>query len=388
MSNLDQEIERHNTNSLKWDFAKERGRKEDILPLWVADMDFRLPEDILDKLKDIFNQGVFGYSEPLDSYYDALISWNKNHYDLNLDKKHIINGCGVVFSIATLIKALTKENEGILINEPVYYPFRHTILANNRKLVISNLIKDNDNKYYFDFDDIERKIKENNVKLYLLCNPHNPVGRAWDYEELEKIASIAKRNNVFIISDEIHEDFVYEPKKFISIGKVLDKGYAIATAPTKTFNIPGLHTAYTYIPDDDVLSSYKLELDRVGYSQSNLIGIRALEIVYKYGEDWLKEVKEYIYNNYLFLKDYLNKHLPKAKVSPLEATYLVWVDFNEFNVNDTKLRELIEKKANVWLDQGIIFGKAGSGFERFNVATQRSILKKALDAIIDVFKDK
>ena len=208
MSNFDIAPERHNTNSLKWDFAKQRGKNENILPLWVADMDFPLPSSILDKFKDIFNQGIFGYSEPLDSYYDALIAWNKRHYKLDLDRKYIINGCGVVFSIANLIRALTKEGDAVLINEPVYYPFKETILANNRKAIISDLVNE-DNKYHFDYSDIENKIIENNVKIYLLCNPHNPVGRAWDYDELKRIADIATKHNVFVISDEIHEDFVY-----------------------------------------------------------------------------------------------------------------------------------------------------------------------------------
>ena len=384
MSNFDIAPERHNTNSLKWDFAKQRGKNENILPLWVADMDFPLPSSILDKFKDIFNQGIFGYSEPLDSYYDALIAWNKRHYKLDLDRKYIINGCGVVFSISNLIRALTKEGDAVLINEPVYYPFKETILANNRKAIISDLVNE-DNKYHFDYSDIENKIIENNVKIYLLCNPHNPVGRAWDYDELKRIADIATKHNVFVISDEIHEDFVYK-KEFISIGRVMDKGYAIATAPSKTFNIPGLHSAYSYIPDDDLLSKYKAELVKVGYSQSNLVGIKALEIVYNYGDEWLKEVKDYIYNNYLFMKEYLHTNLPKVKVTELEATYLVWVDFRAYNYKDSKLKKLIEDEALVWLDGGVIFGKSGSGFERFNIATQRSVLKEALDRIIAAFR--
>lgn len=381
MNNFDILPERHGTNSLKWDFAKERGKNKDILPLWVADMDFRLPDEILNKFKSIFDQGIFGYSEPLDSYYDAIINWNKRHYDLYLDRKYIINGCGVVFSIANLIRALTKENDAILINEPVYYPFKETILANNRRVAIAELKPNKDNKYYFDYDLIEKKIIEDNVKIYLLCNPHNPVGRAWDRSELEKIAEIAKRHNVFVISDEIHEDFVYN-KKYVSIGKVMDKGYAICTAPSKTFNIPGLHSAYSYIPDDKILNDYKKELVRVGYSQSNIVGIKALEIVYNYGDKWLKDVKEYIYNNYLFMKEYLRINLPLAKVTELEATYLVWVDFSAYNLSDRRLKEIIEDKALVWLDGGIIFGRSGSGFERFNIATTKALLKEALDRII------
>ena len=386
MIDLDKEIDRHNTNSLKWDFAVNRGKNKDILPLWVADMDFELPNIVIDKLKSVLDNKIFGYSEPLDSYYDTIIEWNKKHYNLDLDKRYIVNGCSVVFHIATIIKALTKDSDSIIINEPVYYPFRETIEANGRNLIVSNLKRDINNKYYFDFDDIEKKIKDNNVKLYLLCNPHNPVGRAWKKEELERIVDICNRYNVFIVSDEIHEDFVYGNNTFNSIGNVAKANYAILTAPTKSFNIPGLHTSYAYIPNNKALALFKKELVKAGYSQSNVIGIKALEIVYKYGFEWLSQIKKYIYDNYLFAKEYLESNL-RVKVTELEATYLTWIDFNSYNLETSKLKDLIENKALVWLDQGYIFGGSGNGFVRINIATQRSLLKKALDNIIEVFKE-
>ena len=385
MIDLDKEIDRHNTNSLKWDFAEKKGKNKDILPLWVADMDFNLPDIVIDKLKNVLDNKIFGYSEPFDGYYDAIIDWNKKHYNLNLEKKYIINGCSVTFHIATIIRALTNIGDSVIINQPVYYPYMEIIESNDRKLIVSNLINTN-GRYTLDFIDIEKKIKDNNVKLYLLCNPHNPVGRAWTLDELTKIVEICNKYNVFIVSDEIHSDFVFNNNHFVSIGNVSKSNYAILTAPTKSFNIPGLHTSYAYIPDSKVLSLFKKELVKNGYSQSNVIGIKALEIVYRYGDEWLNEVKKYIYNNYLFLKGYLEEKL-NVKVTELEATYLVWVDFNSYNLEPIKLKRLIEDKANVWLDQGYIFGDAGKGFVRFNIATQRSLLKKALDNIISVFKD-
>ncbi len=381
--NFDEIINRKNTNSLKWDFAKERGKKEGILPFWVADMDFRLTNEILNPLIDKIKEGIFGYSDPKDDYYEALISWYLKHYKINIRKENIIINSSVVSSICSLIRIASKENDAILINEPVYYPFKLSILANKRKAISSDLIIE-EGKYKIDFVDFENKIKNNNIKAYILCNPHNPVGRVWDKDELEKIVSICKKYNVFIISDEIHADFCYE-KEFISIAN-FDTNYAIVSALTKTFNIPGFKIAHAIIPNEIIYDNFKNDLDKIGYSQQSIMGLVASKTAMLYGEEWLSELKDYLWNNILYVDNYLKTYLPKIKLIKPEGTYLIWLDFNEFNLTHKRLSDLIEK-ANLWLDDGIIFGRSGKGYQRINIATPKVNIDLMLKSLYEVFKN-
>ena len=383
MANFDEVINRRNTNSLKWDFYKERGHSDSELPMWVADMDFKLPDNIINPIIDKVKEGIFGYSDPKDDLFDSIINWQFRHNGLKINKEDIIINPSVVFSICTLINILTNEGDSILINEPVYYPFKSSIIDNNRKAINSNLIMDN-NKYVFDFIDFEQKIKDYNVKLFILCNPHNPVGRVWSEEELNKIINICLKNSVYIISDEIHSDFCYH-KRFNSALLFNDK-VIVVTAPTKTFNIPGLKISYTIIKDPLIRTKYYKELDKVGYSQQSIIGMVATKAAYNNGDLWLKELKDYIWDNILHIKEYLDKYLPKIKFIIPEGTYLVWLDFNRYNLSASELKELI-KKANLWFDDGIIFGRSGSGFERINVATTRYNIDIMLNSLYKVFKD-
>lgn len=381
--NFDEIINRKNTNSLKWDFAKERGKKEGVLPFWVADMDFRLTNEILNPLIDKIKEGIFGYSDPKDDYYEALISWYLKHYKINIRKENIIINSSVVSSICSLIRITSKENDAIIINEPVYYPFKLSILANKRKAISSDLIIEEE-KYKIDFVDFENKIKKNNIKAYILCNPHNPVGRVWDKDELEKIVSICKKYNVFIISDEIHADFCYE-KEFISIAN-FDTNYAIVSALTKTFNIPGFKIAHTIIPNEIINNNFKNDLDKIGYSQQSIMGLVASKTAMLYGEEWLSELKDYLWNNILYVDNYLKTYLPKIKLIKPEGTYLIWLDFNEFNLTHKRLSNLIEK-ANLWLDDGIIFGRSGKGYQRINIATPKVNIDLMLKSLYEVFKN-
>ena len=385
MANLDLEIDRKKTDSLKWDFAIEKKKDPNYLPLWVADMDFKLPEEVINPLLERVNHGVFGYTDPKDDYYDAVIYWFKKHYKLDINKNNIIVNPGVVFSICTLIKIITNESDSIIINEPVYYPFKSSIIANKREVVISNLIIKN-GKYVIDYDDFEKKIKDNNVKVYILCNPHNPVGRVWDKEELEIIIDICKRNNVFIISDEIHSDFVFE-KEFYSIKRFNYDNVSIVTGPTKTFNIPGLKISNTIVFNDDIKKLYLEELDRIGYSQQSALGIVSSIAAYKYGDKWLNEVRKYIYDNILYIESFIKDKLPKIKFIKPEGTYLIWLDFRDYNLKLNELEALIDK-SKLWLDSGAIFGKQGAGFQRINVATTRKNINIMLNSLYDVFKSR
>ena len=380
--NFDLEVNRYNTNSLKYDI--KRGRPDGIFPLWVADTDFKSPDFLINALIAKANHGIFGYSEPLDSYFVALKGWYKRHYGVSIDTSKVKLTNGVVFSICQLIRSVTKENDSIIINEPVYYPFKSSILANNRKVVINELLNI-DNKYYIDFNDFEQKIIDNNVKAYILCNPHNPVGRAWSEDELIKLFDICKKHNVYVISDEIHGDFVFNGS-FNTAYKYLKNNFSICSALTKTFNIPGLQIAHTYISDEEVLEKFNHELDVVGYSQLSIFGLVASETLFNEGDEYLKELKDYLWNNILFVKKYLEEKLPKLKLIVPEATYLVWIDFREYGLSVKELRNKIINECNLWLDDGIIFGKSGSGFQRINIALPRKRLEIALDNLYNVFR--
>lgn len=384
--NFDEIINRYNTNSLKFDFAIQRKRPADVIPLWVADMDFATVDEVKNALVQKANHGVFGYSEPLNDYFSALSKWFKDKHDWDIDTSKVVLACGVVFAIAATIRALTKENDAVLISQPVYYPFEETIRVNNRKLVVNELQNVNGH-YEIDFKDFEQKIIDNDVKLFVLCNPHNPVGRVWTKEELEKIADICEKHNVFVISDEIHADFTYEGFKHIPFAKIKqgrDDNFIVCTAPTKTFNLAGLHISNIYIPNDNVRRLYKLEMDKVGYSQSNVMGIVACQAAYEYGDGWLKELKAYLKSNLDFVRDYINENLKDLSLVEPQGTYLLWIDCRNLGLTDRQLHNLINIDAKVWVDDGYVFGAGGSGYIRINIACPKAILLRALNNIKSV----
>lgn len=382
-TNFDEVIERRNTDSLKFDFAKQRGMPEDVLPLWVADMDFKTSSIVLDKIKERVEHGIFGYTETGDNYFDALYSWLDKNHNFKIEKRWVVKTPGVVFAIASAIKAFTNEGDAVLIEQPVYYPFSGVIRDNKRRVVSNDLVL-TDEKYQIDFDDFERKIVENKVKLFVLCNPHNPVGRVWTRSELVRLIDICIKHDVIIFSDEIHADFTYEGYTHIPLinaDERIKDHCIIATAPTKTFNLAGLQISNIIIPGEEIRRKFIKDVDAVGYSEANTIGIVACEAAYRYGQEWYEELKKYLKGNLDFVRDYLERELPQIKLIEPEGTYLIWLDFRGLSLCERELEELIVKKAGLWLDNGAIFGRTGAGFQRINIATNRSILKEALDRI-------
>ncbi|MDE7083485.1 MAG: pyridoxal phosphate-dependent aminotransferase [Clostridia bacterium] len=374
--------ERKGTNSLKYDFAKERGKSEDLIPLWVADMDFPAPAEVISALKEKAEHGIFGYSEPDENYFSVLRNWFLTRHGWETKPENFVLTCGVVFSICALLRAMTNAGDAVLICQPVYYPFAESVLDNGRKLIVSEL-KEENGFYTVDFSDFEKKITENGVKAFILCNPHNPVGRVWTKEELEKMGDICLKHGVFVISDEIHSDFIYGENGhtvFSTVKKEFEDICAICTAPTKTFNIAGLHIANTYIKNDGVRAKFKRELDRQGYSQPNIMGLVACQAAYGYGAPWLEELKEYLTKNLQLVREYAAK-LNGIKLIEPQGTYLIWLDCRALNLTDKELAALFEDKAGLWVDDGYIFGEGGSGFERINIACPRKILKLALDRL-------
>lgn len=380
---FDTVIERRHTNSIKYDFAKRRGMPEDILPLWVADMDFRVSSYIQEAIRSQAEHGIFGYSEVQEEYFEAVQSWMKQHHDWTVDSRWMVKTPGVVYALATAVRAFTEEGDAVLIQQPVYYPFRSVILDNERKVVDNTLMEDESGRYRMDVKDFEDKIVKNKVKLFLLCNPHNPVGRVWTKEELEVIGDICLRHRVLVVSDEIHGDFVFQGKHqvFADIKEEYQDISVICTSPSKTFNLAGLQVSNIFIPNPKLKRRFQAQRKASGYSQLNAIGLTACETAYRKGEEWYQAVLEYIRANIAFMKRYLAKRIPKVKMSEPEGTYLVWLDFRAFGLSEKELETLIVKKAGLWLDGGTMFGDAGRGFERINAACPRKTLEQALNRL-------
>lgn len=384
---FDTVIERKNTKSLKYDFAVRRGKPKDVLPLWVADMDFKVSSYITDALENIVSQGIFGYSESEESYFEAVSGWMKRHHNWEVQEDWLVKTPGIVFALAMAVRAFTKEGDGVLIQQPVYYPFAEVILDNHRRLIDNTLVQTEDGSYRIDYEDFERKIVEEKVKLFILCNPHNPVGRVWTREELTRLGDICLKHKVYVVSDEIHSDFVFEGEHqvFANLKKEYEDISIICTSPSKTFNIAGLQTSNIFLPNTELAKRFRKEVAAAGYSQVGLPGLVACEAAYRYGDKWIEAVLSYIKANAEFTKEYLKKNLPKVKMTKLEGTYLVWLDFREYGLSDEELDKRILEEAGLWLDSGAVFGACGEGFQRINIACPRATLEQALERLNKVF---
>lgn len=384
---FDTVIDRKGTRSLKYDFAVRRGKPENVLPLWVADMDFQTSSYITEALEDMVKHGVFGYSESEEHYFEAVQNWMERHYNWHVKESWMTKTPGIVFALAMAVKAYTQENDAVLIQPPVYYPFKEVVEDNHRRLVNNTLVLGGDGTYTIDYEDFEKKIIEENVKLFILCNPHNPVGRVWTREELERLGEICLKHGVFVVSDEIHADFVFERKHtvFSEVKETYRDISMICTSPSKTFNIAGLQISNIFISNPEKATAFRRQVAAAGYSQVGLPGLVACEAAYRHGDEWLEGVLAYIKANAEFTRAYLQEHLPRVKMTKLEGTYLVWLDFRNYGLTDKELDEKILNQAGLWLDSGAVFGKCGEGFQRINIACPRKTLHQALDRLIDVF---
>lgn len=383
---FDEEIDRYNTNCAKYDFKTVRGKPEDVFPMWVADMDFKCSDAILEEMHKRIDHGIFGYTKEDKHYFDAINNWYINNFNTELKQDWLIPTPSVLFSIATAIKVLTKENDCILINTPVYHAFKEAIEDNKRICINSDLLL-KDGHYEIDFNDFERKIKDNNIKVFILCSPHNPVGRVWTKEELDRIINICKKNNVYIISDEIHSDFVWSGKHICLLSyKDYQENIILCTSPTKSFNLAGLQIANTFIPNKEIRDKFQIELWNTGYSLINVMGLVACIAAYEKGRPWLDELKKYLIENIKFVDKFLKEKLPKIKLIYPEGTYLLWLDFNELGLDDKTIEELLVNEAKLWLNDGIGFGDSGKGFQRINIALPRKKLEEALNNLEKTFK--
>lgn len=376
-------VNRKNTNCLKYDFAVRRGRPENVLPLWVADMDFKVAPEITQAIEKRVAHGIFGYSEVKEEYFEAVSAWMEQKHGWHVKEDWLVKTPGVVFALAMAVQAFTEPGDAVIIQQPVYYPFSEVIADNGRRIVDNTLELKEDGKYHINFEDFEQKVKENHVKLFLLCSPHNPVGRVWTKEELKKIAAICRKYDVIVVSDEIHEDFVFNGKHqvFADLSENAENRTITCTAPSKTFNLAGLQVSNIWIANPKLREKFKKQIAAAGYSQLNTLGLTACEAAYRYGGEWHAELLGYLKSNLNFLREFLQTRLPEVKLIEPEGTYLVWLDFGSLGLTEEQREELLTKKAGIWLDSGAIFGAAGEGFERINIACPRSILKDALERI-------
>lgn len=384
---FDEVIERKNTYSVKYDFAVERGKHEGILPFWVADMDFKSPPQVIAELAKRCDHGIYGYTDPKQDYYKSVQKWFSKHHLLNLEREWIVVTAGIVFTINCAIRAFTKEGEGVLVQKPVYYPFFRSVIKNNRKVVNNPLVNKN-GRYEIDFDDFENKIVSENVKIFILCSPHNPVGRVWTKQELEKMGEVCKRHNVIVVSDEIHSEFTFNAKHtpFWLAGDDFDEFSIICTSPSKAFNQAGLQHANILIKNAEIRKKIGNEIDISGYSNVNTFGLIACKAAYDFGYEWLKQLNVYLEENIDFAKEYIKQNIPQIKVVDIEGTYLLWLDFRELRLSQATLDTLITEKANLWLDGGTMFGKEGEGYQRINIATTRANVEIALENIKKALK--
>ena len=383
--NFDAFVDRNNTSCLKYDFGMQRKGRTDLLPMWVADMDFALPEEILADFHKRIDHGIFGYTDPDAEYYAALDRWFSTRHGYHIKPEWVTVGCGVVYGLATGVKAFTEPGDAILIQQPVYYPFKEVIEDNGRKFINNQLHYEN-GKYTIDFEDFEKKIVENNVKVFMLCSPHNPAGRVWTKEELNRLGDICLKHNVVIMDDEIHCDFVYAPHhftSFLTLDEKYQKNLVLYNSPSKTFNVAGLQPANVIIPDPDLRTKYKKANAAAGYSQGSIMGQVAVKSCYTKGDEWVNEMVDYIAGNIAWTKEFVEKNFPKAIMTDIEGTYLVWIDFSGYGFTDDELEHLITDEAKLWLDSGKIFGDATAQFERFNMACPRSTVEKAFHQLKD-----
>jgi cystathionine beta-lyase len=383
--NFDKEITREQSWSVKWDLREPRGGNE-IIPMWVADMDFQAPEEVISALVERAKHGIFGYTYPTDSYRQAVTSWMKKRHNWDINKEWIITTPGVVAAFSAAIDAFTDEGDKIIIQPPVYHPFKKIIEVSNR-IVAENPLIIKKYRYTMDFTNLEQLLKDG-ASMMVLCSPHNPVGRVWTEDELIKLNELCVKYDTLILSDEIHSDLIMPGNRHrvmakISSGK--NKKIVTCTAASKSFNLAGLSCSNVIISDPDLRELFQKRIHRSSISTPNIFGLLATETAYTLCEKWLDELLSYIHNNYVLLRKYIKENLPLIKVHDLEGTYLSWLDFSGYGLADSIIDEILLKKAKVWLDNGPQFGSGGEGFQRINLACPKKPLMQAFDRIKTTF---
>lgn len=380
--NFDEILNRKDSNSIKWNIPKMEYGDEDILPMWVADMDFKVADEILNALKEPIDHGVIGYELMPDSFYQSIIDWLYKKYNWKVEQEWISYIPGVVPGISVAVNEFTEEDDEILIQPPVYHPF-YRVAENNNRIIIENPLKLNNGKYEIDFKDMKDKITEKTT-MSVLCSPHNPVGRVWTREELEEFANICVENNMVIVSDEIHCDLVFKNHKHIPIAAISDeisRSTITLMAPSKTFNIPGLSASVAIIENKDLRDKFNKRLEKIELIHANTFSVVGFTAAYNKGEQWLREAMKYMEENADYAVKYINENIEGVKTYKPEGTYLLWIDFNGLGKTPEEINNLLIKKGKIMLNNGEMFGAGGEGFFRLNVACPRKTLEDGLSRI-------
>ena len=384
--NFDKVINRHGTYSMKYDYLS-RGRPEGTLPMWVADMDIPTPPCVTESLVECARQGIFGYSEPDAAYFEVVQNWFAQRFAWNTQREWLVVTPGIVTAIYIAVRALTEKCDGVLIQQPVYHPFEFAVKDTGRKLLVNQLIYEN-GRYTIDFDDFENKAKQ--AKLFILCSPHNPVGRVWSKDELTRMGEICLKHGTIIIADEIWQDLIYVPHQhqvFTTLAPEFADITITATAPSKTFNLAGLQLSNIFIPNQALKRKFTKEYNACGLGQASMMGLVSCKAAYEHGTDWLDELIVHLNKNMLLLQTFLEKNIPKIKLIKPEGTYLAWLDCSSLGIPTKELNEIITHKAKLWLHCGTRFGKGGEGFQRINVACPQQVLTEALVRLKSAFEN-
>lgn len=388
VSRFDQVINRKDTDSVKWDTKRIFG-VEDALPMWVADMDFPAPDEVIDALHERVDHGIFGYTMPGTNTEDAIRGWLKKRHNWEIDSNVITYSPGIVTAISMAIQAYTSSGDKIVVQPPVYYPFFDMAKKHKREVLYNQLVLNSDNRYEIDFEDLEEKFSDEMTKLFILCNPHNPSGRVWSKDELTKIGELCIKYDVLIISDDIHSDLLlfdshYTP--IASINKRIANQTITCIAPSKTFNLAGLQASAVLIYNNTLKRKYNAVQQLYGLMTVNTLGADAMEAAYKHGQSWLDELIQYLEENALFIENYIKKHLPDIKIMRPESTYLIWIDARNLQKTDEELKKLLLTKGKLALEPGSKFGENGAGFLRMNFACPRETLIDGLERLVKALK--
>ncbi len=391
MYDFDTVIDRSHTFSLKHDFKEANGYDSDVLPFWIADMDFRTAPAVTEAITRAAAHGIFGYSEADDSYFEAVQRWFRQNFHWTVRRDWLVKTAGIVPALSTAVRAFTKPDDAVLIQPPVYPWFAAAIQNNGRRVVTSPLIRRGQKYSMNDLDDIERKIAENDVKLSFICSPQNPIGRVWTREELSQYSAICRRHHVRIVVDEIHCDFTYPGYTHTAFGTLGEEdamNAIICTSPSKTFNLSGLQDANIWIANPALRTQFQKELAAIGFTHPNLLGLVAGRAAYSEGRPWLEALKTYLLGNLNYVREFLHANLPHIKLVEPEGTYVVWLDFRYYGLTDTALEQKIKTDARLWLDMGYIFGSEGSGYVRLNIACPRTLLEQGMERLLDAFQSQ
>ncbi|MGE5486162.1 MAG: MalY/PatB family protein [Ignavibacteriales bacterium] len=379
---FDRVINRYNTASEKWDGVQSQFGEKDLLPMWVADMDFSVPEPVTEALRKRVEHGVYGYTRRPDSYFEAIVDWMERRHGWAVRREWICHSPRVMTALSCIVQSFTQPGDKVVIQSPVYHPFARVVLNNGRRLVRNQLLFEND-RYSMDLDDLRESL-DSGAKMLILCSPHNPVGRVWTRDELEELGDICLEHNVLVISDEVHADIVFKGHvhtPFASVSEEFSQNTMVCTGPSKTFNLAGMCTSNVIIPNEDLRQAFLTTMDRNNLLFADSLGLVAAESAYRYGEEWFEQLLEYLRQNLEFLTKYISKNIHGIKVIEPEGTYLVWLDCRGLGMDARDLERFFLKKAGVAMNQGYIFGPGGEGFVRMNIACPRSLLLEGLRRI-------